>query len=272
LYDLLRPKVPGNKFGIAPFRSGSNPDPNSGVVAQISRWCDIARASEKKLLDEPTSPKVADKERSQTPRTISTTRDPRTNLADVPQTSPRRELRRSSRIKRNDHVEPELTQAELTILSEEMASDETFDIYSLCARFGVELADVVQSSTVKCAIDIANECETSHGRAHNFKRSLRIVAESVVKFARPSTPPRATEDLAVRSNVGAVEDGVVKNASDNQDISDDGDVEVDNGTVPSHIPTASAHRIARLIGTTQLHLSDLMRSLSALQAEILSDV
>jgi hypothetical protein len=43
LYDLLAPKSPDNKVGIAPLRAKTAPDPNADAIAMIPTWCDIAR-------------------------------------------------------------------------------------------------------------------------------------------------------------------------------------------------------------------------------------
>lgn len=282
MYDLVRPKVSGERFGIAPFRTESDPDPNTGVLAQVPTWCNDARVSERKGGggDQSASPGTND----ESPKVES----------------PSRRLRRLPQIARADLVpnfvsDPDadpvadpvkdpvsdpvahdvvisvadlerlpLTEYETALLAEEAHDDGTFDPIALCSRLDIELADAVMFGPVRRAIDVANAEETVDGFGHSFNKSPRYVAEAFVVFGRkpvfePEVPLSASKREAVDGHAVVDEDVNENNSFVESRIGGTLDIE-------------SAERSVRLLGAAQKQLAGLMQSLSALQDEILSKI
>jgi len=242
LYDLLTPKTPENKFGIAPFRAKATPDPNADAIALIPTWCDFAR----KQLRSPPAPLPPGESLQH-----QLARDPDATPDRSP--SPRSPSPRPWSVRRQERALDDQEREFLEAHAD--AQTGAYDIISVASALGLQFDQLLRNDcAVSTAINSANLDAQARGEKHRLCSTTFAVAEVVTKCARleeneaehvPNTTSGGSAD-AVNFEENATLVPTLSQSSDGDDLAE----------------------VARALSDTQTQLAALMRTISALQVRL----
>jgi len=243
LYDLLAPKSPDNKVGIAPLRAKTAPDPNADAIAMIPTWCDIAR--QKARISK--SPNASDEH-------MQTQENAPAEGVNSPAPIPWSERRHERGL---DEREREL------LASQADAQTGAYDVFALAGSLGLLFDELLRSdAAVARAVNRENLDAEANGGMHDLHRTTFAVAEAIVKCARLEE----NEEQCVCGPAGAHS---ISSAA--HDASRAVNFEENAALVPRLCQSSDSDdlaEVARALSDTQSQLKTLMQTISALQVRM----